>query len=87
MSTNEEEVRETVDSRSAERVQNNVMRHEYKVLNDVEKINMRTIKDYGLEFHTFLECIEKEDGRSRELSIAKTKIEEAVMWGVKHVTG
>lgn len=25
-------------------------------------------------------------GQSRELSLAKTKIEEAVMWAVKHVT-
>lgn len=25
-------------------------------------------------------------GQSRELSIARTKIEEAVMWAVKHVT-
>ena len=27
-----------------------------------------------------------QDGTSRELSIAKTKAEEAVMWAVKHVT-
>lgn len=25
-------------------------------------------------------------GNSRELSLAKTKIEEAVMWAVKHIT-
>lgn len=86
MSANEEEVRETVSSASDDRTMNNLMRHEYKVLNELEKVNMRTIKDYGLEFHTFLEQIENMEGGSRELSLAKTKIEEAVMWGVKHVT-
>lgn len=61
---------------------NNVMRHEYRVLNDLEKTQMQSIKDYGLAFHTSLGTI----GESRELSLAKTKIEEAVMWAVKHIT-
>ena len=73
----------TVDSTSAERTVNNVMRHEYKVLSDDEKANMQAIKDRGLEIHEFLESL----GGSRELSLAKTKIEEAVMWTVKHITG
>lgn len=40
------------------------------------------IKDMGLQFHGFVESL----GQSRELSLAKTKIEEAVMWAVKHIT-
>jgi hypothetical protein len=71
-----------VDSTSDERVVNNVMRHEYKVLNDAEKLYMKTIKDMGLTFHNALDGL----GQSRELDLAKTKIEEAVMWAVKHIT-
>lgn len=73
---------ETVDSTSDERTVNNVMRHAYRVLSDVEKQTMQEIKDKGLELHELLE----KAGNSRELSIAKTKVEEAVMWGVKHIT-
>lgn len=72
----------TVDSTSDERTVNNVMRHGYRVLSDDEKAAMQKIKDDGLALHTYLD----ELGSSRELSIAKTKIEEAVMWAVKHVT-
>lgn len=73
---------EQVDSTSDERTVNNVMRHAYRVLTDEEKLQMQDIKDQGLKFHNMLTAI----GNSRELSLAKTKIEEAVMWAVKHVT-
>lgn len=61
----------------------NTMRHAYKALSPEEKANMVTIKDKGLDFHQFVKGL----GQSRELSLAATKIEEAVMWAVKHVTG
>lgn len=73
---------EHVQSTSDERTVNNVMRHAYRVLSDDEKATMQKIKDIGLDFHNFIEGV----GQSRELSLAKTKIEEAVMWAVKHVT-
>ena len=72
----------TFDSTSDRRVENNVMRHEYRALSETEKETMREIKDLGLKFH---DCVESM-GQSRELSLAKTKIEEAVMWAVKHIT-
>lgn len=72
----------TVDSTSNERTVNNVMRHAYRVLSDEEKATMQAVKDMGLEFHNRIAGI----GTSRELSIAKTKVEEAVMWAVKHIT-
>ena len=72
----------TVDSTSDERTVNNVMRHQYRVLTDAEKQQMQAIKDKGLELHDLIESI----GQSRELSVAKTKTEEAVMWAVKHLT-
>lgn len=71
-----------VDSKSDERVVNNVMRHSYRVLSEDEKNTMQAIKDRGLELHELIESI----GQSRELAIAKTKAEEAVMWAVKHLT-
>lgn len=71
-----------VDSTSDERTVNNVMRHAYRVLSDTEKAQMQAIKDKGLELHDLIESV----GASRELSLAKTKTEEAVMWAVKHIT-
>jgi hypothetical protein len=74
---------EHVDSASDARTVNNTMRHQYKVLSDDEKAAMVKIKDQGLSFHEYCQSL----GKSRELSLAQTKIEEAVMWAVKHVTG
>lgn len=71
-----------VESTSDERTVNNTMRHQYRVLSDAERANMAAIKDQGLAFHNFVAGL----GNSRELSLAKTKIEEAVMWAVKHIT-
>jgi hypothetical protein len=73
---------EDMDSTSDDRVSNNVMRHEYRTLSASEKEQMRQLKDLGLEFFKLCDSV----GTSRELSLAKTKIEEAVMWAVKHVT-
>lgn len=72
-----------VDSTSDQRTVNNVMRHAYRVLDDAEKASMKAIKDKGLELHELIKGI----GTSRELSLAATKTEEAVMWAVKHITG
>lgn len=71
-----------VDSASDHRTVNNVMRHGYRVLTDDEKAVMQKIKDDGLAFHEYLSSL----GGSRELALAKTKVEEAVMWAVKHIT-
>ena len=73
---------DSVDSTSDQRTVNNVMRHAYRVLTDAEKAQMQAIKDKGLELHSLISSI----GGSRELSIALTKTEEAVMWAVKHLT-
>jgi hypothetical protein len=72
-----------VNSDSDNRVINNTMRHQYKVLSDAEKANMLAIKDACLAFHELISGL----GNSRETSLAKTKVEEAVMWAVKHITG
>lgn len=72
----------TVDSTSDQRTVNNTMRHGYRVLTDEEKAQMQAIKDAGLAFHEQIAAL----GNSREVSIAKTKVEEAVMWAVKSIT-
>lgn len=43
---------------------------------------MTNLKDAGVLFLAICDKV----GTSRELSLAKTKMEEAVMWAVKHVT-
>lgn len=72
-----------VDAAKDERVANNTVRHQYRVLSETEKQAMLFIKDQGLNFIDTLDKM----GSKREYSIAKTKIEEAVMWVVKGLTG
>jgi len=79
-----------VDSSSDDRTANNAVRHQYRVLSDQEKAMMVALKDKGAEFIELLHIAGGNPGvdkqASRELSIAQTKIEETVMWAVKHVT-
>lgn len=73
---------EHVDSASDDRTANNAVRHTYRVLSEAEKAQMVELKDLGVAFIT--KC--NEVGKSRELSLAVTNAEQAVMWAVKHVT-
>jgi hypothetical protein len=72
-----------VASDSDERTVNNTMRHQYRVLNEREKAGMVRLKDFGLEL---LNAIDSIVPAGREASLAKTKVEEAVMWAVKGLT-
>lgn len=71
----------TVDSTSDERTVNNVVSHEYRVLSEDEKRQMKAVKDAALDFINLVETLEP----SRERSLAVTKIEEACMWAVKGI--
>jgi N-methylhydantoinase B/oxoprolinase/acetone carboxylase alpha subunit len=71
-----------IDSTDDARVGNSPMRYQYRVLSGGEKAQMAALKTKGEELLALIE----EFGSSRELSIARTKTEEAVMWAVKHVT-
>jgi hypothetical protein len=73
---------ENVKSESDQRTVNNTVRHQYRVLSDIEKAQMVALKDKGLDFIELCKAI----GTSRELSLAITNAEQAVMWAVKHVT-
>ena len=72
-----------VASESDERTVNNAMRHQYRVLSDKEKANMVRIKDMG---EAFLDLIAEAVPHGREVALARTKVEEAVMWAVKGLT-
>lgn len=70
------------DSGDDRRVDDNLMRHRYRVLQPDEKLRMKEVKDLGLQMWLVMDGL----GTSRELSLAKTRVEEAVMWAVKHIT-
>jgi hypothetical protein len=72
----------SLPSESDARTTNNTVRHKYRVLNDAEKKQMLDLKDKGLDFINLCNSL----GKSRELSLAVTNAEQAVMWAVKHVT-
>lgn len=78
----ESEMPEHVESASDDRTANNAVRHTYRVLSNEEKAQMVALKDIGAAF--IAKC--DEIGQSREMSLAKTNAEQAVMWAVKHVT-
>ena len=71
-----------IPSESDGRTANNGARHGYRVLTDNEKQLMVDVKDLGVEFLTKL----SELPQGRETALARTKIEEAVMWAVKGLT-
>ena len=85
-------MRSTNDARTS----NNTMRHQYRVLSETEKLQIQKLKDTGLDFlsqlhqvgGTWASWMDNPETKlsSRELSLAQTKMEEAVMWAVKSIT-
>lgn len=59
-----------------------VMRIEYKPLSLEEEKNMQKLKVHATDLYNEINDL----GQSRELSLAKTKLEEVVMWATKHIT-
>ena len=78
------------------RTVNNAVRHTYRVLSDTEKLQMQAVKDAGATFISLLHEIggtqppqyANVDARfaSRDLSLANTHMEDAVMRAVRHIT-
>jgi hypothetical protein len=75
-----------VASESDERTVNNAVRHQYRVLSDEEKETMLWIKDQGLTMIEYIDAHLSRGRAPREAALAKTKIEEAVMWAIKGLT-
>jgi len=80
-----------MDSTSDDRTANNAVRHQYRVLSDAEKAQMTEIKDLGASFIAKLHQIggtdpTQERMATRDLSLAQTAAEDAVMRAVRHIT-
>lgn len=54
----------------------------YRSLSSSEREMMYTVKEKGKEFLDLIDQI----GFSEELATAKRRVEEAVMWAVKHIS-
>ena len=54
----------------------------YRALSKTERDQMFIIKERGKEFLDMIDQI----GVSEELALAKIRLEEAVMWAVKHIS-
>lgn len=75
------------------RTSNNTMRHQYRALSPIEKQQMAKIKRLGDELYQTLDAINRSEYGpdqdvywSLEIQIACQRVEEAVMWGCKHIT-
>lgn len=80
-----------VESQSDDRTLNNAVRHQYRVLTDAEKAQMVELKDLGAAFIAKCHEIGGTDPNgerlaSRDLSLAVTHAEDAVMRAVRHIT-
>jgi hypothetical protein len=78
----DQEMIERYASADTRATDNNVLRHEYRTLTDDEKRSVTEMKDLGARFLQLCD----ECGQGREFSLAKTNMEQAVMWGVKGIT-
>ncbi len=81
----------TIDSTSDQRTANNAVRHTYRTLTDAEKAQMQEVKDMGAAFIGKLHEIGGTDPAgdrlaSRDLALAQTHAEDAVMRAVRHIT-
>jgi len=81
----------SIDSTSDQRTANNAVRHRYRTLSDAEKAQMQEIKDLGAAFIAKCHAIggtdpQSERAGSRDLSLAITHAEDAVMRAVRHIT-
>lgn len=59
-----------------------IFRKAYRQLGEKDKQALDEIKSKAQALHDLIEAL----GASREISLAKTKLEECVMWAVKGIT-
>ncbi len=60
----------------------NVFRQTYRPLTSQEQADMKELKAKAMDLYLFICRL----GDSREIALAKTKLEEAVMWATKDIT-
>jgi len=59
----------------------------YRDLSPYEKDLVESIKQKAELLYGLFNAVAPASGSTREIALAKTKLEEAVMWAVKGVTG
>lgn len=77
-----------IASTSDARTANNAVRHQYRVLNDVEKSNMQEIKDLGAALIAKINNLADHAAYTNiyDLTLARTHAEDAVMRAVRFIT-
>lgn len=80
-----------IASESGGRTANNAVRHTYRALTDAEKAQMVEVKDMGEALIAKLHAIGGTDPAgdrfaSRDLALANTHVEDAIMRAVRHIT-
>lgn len=63
-----------------------VFRKEYKPLSDAQKAQMEMIKEMAQELWDVIDANSTPDN-GRMMAVAKTNLEQAIMWAVKGLTG
>jgi hypothetical protein len=66
----------------------NIFRKQYRPLSDAEKAYLEALKDKAQELYDLIETGNPTQSvpPSREKALAKTNLEQAIMWAVKDVT-
>lgn len=65
-----------------------IFRSKYRELSITEKDAISVLKDTASKLYAIYEEGQNELGADgRKIALAKTKLEESVMWGVKAITG
>jgi hypothetical protein len=64
-----------------------VTRAIHRELTDRERSDVLRVKAAGEVFLAALDQVQPEGRNQREIALARTKVEEAVMWAVKGITG
>lgn len=86
-----------VESTSDARTINNVARHEYRVLSDAEKAQMKAVKDVGADFIELIDSLRPAPVREINSEIVSVevvpdydraieKVQEAIFWAVHGLT-
>jgi len=65
----------------------NIFRPEYRKLSEQEEQLVGDVKSTAQALYNLLPKTEDGRAKNREVSLAITKLEEAVMWAVKGITG
>lgn len=64
-----------------------VFRKEYRPLDDLTKVKIKLLKEIAENLHeAFINCESVEGCDKRMMALAKTNLEQAVMWAVKAIT-